>query len=296
MNNQKIFWVTSYPRSGNTWLRLILCGLFFTKDGNLENLNILKKIPKFDSLNNFKFVKEISIDDYNLIFQDKEYNEKTLIAYSKYWIEAQKKININEENFSFFKTHNARLTLSATQTPYTNELTTLGFIYIARDPRDVVLSYSQHINKNIDATIKLLKDDKVMGKYKNDNRMLEVLLSWKDHYQSWKNFNKVPSLFLKFEDLIDNIEMEINKIINFFDKNFQINISNKNEKIKNIIKSTNFVNLKKIENKNGFFEKSEFSNFFRNGKKKQWENILNQQQKNLIEESFRKQMIELKYI
>ena len=266
-NYKKIFWISSYPRSGNTWLRLILCGLFFTKDGNLENLDILKKIPKFDSLNNFKFIKEISINDYNLIFEDKEYNENTLIAYSKYWIEAQKKININEKDFIFFKTHNARLTLNVTQTPYTNELTTLGFIYISRDPRDVVLSYSKHINKDVNATIDLLNDDKIMGKYKTDNRILEILLSWKDHYRSWKNFTKVPSLFLKFEDFLDDIEMEINKITNFFYNNFHIDVINKNEKIKNIIKSTSFENLKKNERENGFFEKSEFSNFFRNGKK-----------------------------
>ena len=91
---KKIFWVSSYPKSGNTWLRLILCGLFFTKDGHLENLEILKNIPKFDSLNNFEFIKELSDKDYKLIFEDNEYNENTLITYSKYWIEAQKRINI----------------------------------------------------------------------------------------------------------------------------------------------------------------------------------------------------------
>ena len=52
---KKMFWVSSYPRSGNTWLRLILCGLFFTKDGNVENFDILKKIRKLDLLNNFEF-------------------------------------------------------------------------------------------------------------------------------------------------------------------------------------------------------------------------------------------------
>ena len=135
-----------------------------------------------------------------------------------------------------------------------------------------------------------------MGKYKTNNRMLEILLSWKDHYRSWKNFTKVPSLFLKFEDLLDDIEMEINKITNFFYKNFHIEIINKNEKIKNIIKSTNFDNLKNMENKNSFSEKSEFSNFFRIGKTKQWENELNQDQKNLIEQSFKNQMIELGYM
>ena len=76
INQKKIFWITSYPRSGNTWLRLILCGLFFTKDGNLENLDILKKIPKLDSLNNFKFIKEISIKDYNLIFEKVLFGKK----------------------------------------------------------------------------------------------------------------------------------------------------------------------------------------------------------------------------
>ena len=78
------------------------------------------------------------------------------------------------------------------------------------------------------------------------------------------------------------IEKEINKITDFFHTNFHVEISNKNEKIKNVIKSTNFDNLKNMENKNSFFEKSEFSDFFRSGKKKQWENKLNQNQINLI--------------
>ena len=75
-NYKKIFWVSSYPRSGNTWLRLILCGLFFTKDGNLVNLDILQNIPKLDSLNNFEFIKEISVNDYNLIFENILFEKK----------------------------------------------------------------------------------------------------------------------------------------------------------------------------------------------------------------------------
>jgi len=291
---KKIFWISSYPRSGNTWLRLILCGLFFTKDGNIDDLNILKKINKLDSLNNFKFIKEISINDYNLIFEDSEYNEGALAAYSKYWIEAQKKIKINEGTFAFFKTHNARIKLK--ENYYTNELTTLGFIYISRDPRDIVLSYSKHTNKDIDSTIDLLINDKIMGGKKTYNNMLEIILNWKDHYRSWKQFTVVPSLFLKYENLVNDIEMEINKIIDFFYENFHIEIRNKNEKIKNVIKSTNFYNLQSMENKNGFYEKSEFSKFFRRGKTKQWKNGLNQDQKKLIEQSFKKQMIELKYM
>ena len=111
--------------------------------------------------NYFEFIKEISIDDYNLIFEGTEYDWETLAVYTKYWIEAQKKIKINEGTFAFFKTHNARIKLKGNY--YTNELTTLGFIYISRDPRDIVLSYSKHTNKDIDSTIDLLINDKIMG-------------------------------------------------------------------------------------------------------------------------------------
>ena len=293
-NYKRIFWISSYPKSGNTWLRLILCGLFYTNDGIIDDFKILNNIPKFDLLNNFKFIKKISIDDYNLIFKNNYYDEKTLVTYSKYWIEAQKKIKHNKK-FIFYKTHNARVKLNATQIPYTNEITTLGFIYVSRDPRDIVLSYSKHTNKNIDEVIKLLNEDKIMGKIKSNNRMLEVILSWKDHYCSWKNFTSVPSLFLRYEDLINNFEDEINKILLFFYNNFNIKIENQNQKIKNIIKSTNFKNLKNIEDKKGFVEKSEFSNFFRVGKNKQWEKKLNTKQKKLIENYFKDQMNELNY-
>ena len=86
---KKIFWLSSYPRSGNTWLRLILCGLYFTNDGVIENFDILKKIPKFDALENFEFIKNISIKDYQIIFSKEDYNEESLLTYFQYYIEHQ---------------------------------------------------------------------------------------------------------------------------------------------------------------------------------------------------------------
>ena len=82
--NKKIFWISSYPKSGNTWLRLILCGLFFSKDGYLKNLKILNEIPKLDTFHNFEFIKKISIKDYNKIFKNIEYNEIATSTLSKY--------------------------------------------------------------------------------------------------------------------------------------------------------------------------------------------------------------------
>ena len=147
---KKCFWLSSYPKSGNTWLRLILCGLYFTDDGVIENFDILKKIPKFDILKNFEFIKDISTKDHEIIFSKEDYNEESLLTYFKYYIEAQKRVNINQGNFSFFKTHNARAKINNNY--YTNETTTAGFIYISRDPRDVVISYSNYLKQNYQIT------------------------------------------------------------------------------------------------------------------------------------------------
>ena len=53
-----------------------------------------------------------SLDDYNKIFNGTEYNKESVLTYSKYWIEAQKKINIEKGKFGLFKTHNARLKIN----------------------------------------------------------------------------------------------------------------------------------------------------------------------------------------
>ena len=293
INDKKMFWISSYPKSGNTWLRLILCGLFFTEDGNLNNFDLLKKIPGFDSLKNFSFVKEKSLKDYDIIFNGTEYNEESVLTYSKYWIEAQKRISIDKGKFGLFKTHNARVKINNNY--YTDSSITLGFIYISRDPRDIVISYSKHINKNMDETISFLLDGQIMKKEKIGNKMPEIILNWRDHYLSWKKFSEVPSLFLKYEDMLNNIELEIQKITNFFYKNYNIKITNESSKIKNIIKSTKFDNLKKKEFQYGFPEHSH-STFFRKGQQKQWSKILNQKQIEAIEEKFKNQLIELNYI
>ena len=63
-------------------MSIILCGLFFTEDGTLEDFNVLRNIPKFDSLSNFEFIKNLSIEDYEIsgiLEIDKYYNLKDLI-------------------------------------------------------------------------------------------------------------------------------------------------------------------------------------------------------------------------
>jgi len=290
---KKIFWVASYPKSGNTWIRAILSSLFFTKDGKF-NLNLLKNIPNFDNPDKYEFVRTSNIDDFNRLHE--------LAVISKYWIEAQKNVEVSG-NFSFFKTHSGNVTLNKLQ--YTNALNVLGFIYIVRDPRDVVVSYSKHFNKGIDETIKSITS-KICITWSGlpKNKPYPILLSsWDIHYKTWETLN-VPKLVIKYETLLKETRKTLNQIVNFFTKNYSFNFYNIDERINNILDTTSFKQLQKNEKEQGFNEapyyfhsnKSISEYFFRKGTDKQWQNELTTSQLKKIENSFGLTMKKLGYL
>jgi len=45
-----IFWIASYPKSGNTWLRALISAYYHTQDG-VFNQNILNSIGQFPEKN-----------------------------------------------------------------------------------------------------------------------------------------------------------------------------------------------------------------------------------------------------
>ena len=42
-----IFWIASYPKSGNTWIRSLLCSYYFSENGVFTGDSLLKNIGQF---------------------------------------------------------------------------------------------------------------------------------------------------------------------------------------------------------------------------------------------------------
>ena len=173
---------------------------------------------------------------------------------------------------------------------------------MVRDPRDVAVSWSKHINKNIDDTIKLMKNENGTVVY-NDLEYCEniditprILMSkWDVHVKSWEQLN-VPKMIIRYEDLIDNKKNKILEVVTFFEKNYGFTFNNIEEKINNIVITTNFKNMKRIEEKEGFDEATSHTNFFNVGKKNQWKDKLTLQQTKKIEKNFKKEMEYFNYL
>ena len=120
--------------------------------------------------------------------------------------------------------------------------------------------------------------------------------NWEDHFLSWAFVDwKVPFLVLKYEDLVYEKKETLKKIILFFEKNYNFSFKNIEQKISNIIKTTEFNVFKKHEENKGFAEASLKSRFFSVGQKDQWMKKLNINQIKIIENKFKKTMKSLKY-
>ena len=64
--NKHLFWIASYPKSGNTLLRAIISSLFFSENGHFD-FNMLNKIPVIEDVTNLEFIKNKNIKDFEKI-------------------------------------------------------------------------------------------------------------------------------------------------------------------------------------------------------------------------------------
>jgi len=293
--NKHIFWISSYPKSGNTLIRAILAGLFFSDDGKVS-FEDMRNIGLFETTRRLNFIKSINKEDF--------YNLGDLKTLSKYW----QKIQVNQElkiakGFGFLKTHSCLVSIK--NNLFTSKDITKGYIYVIRDPRDLCISWAKHSNYSIDQSIDFLCNSLSVLKWINKSKYsmmpknifpLQFISSWGEHVKSWTENNiDVPKLIIKYEELIVNKEMIIKKIIKFFNENYGIEIKNSDTRFNNILETTSFDYMKTFEDKNGFDEAMPWSNFFREGRKEQWIDILNKTQQSKIEENFGEYMNLLGY-
>ena len=258
-----IIWLSSYPKSGNTWLRSLLASYYFSKEGDF-NFNLLKYIDQFPSYDFFK--------NY-----DKTFINPTDTA--EFWIEEQKKINSNNK-VKFFKTHNALCKIN--NYSFTDSNNTLAAIYIIRDPRNIITSLANHYEIDADQAFEFMTTEQKAITQKKENSYVGfvALFSWIFHQESWTNNKLFPTLVIRYEDLQNETFLTLKKVIDFIEKQINSKNSFNRDKAKKSIQSCDFEKLKKLEINEGFNEspisKKDNSriNFFKLGKDNDYKKLL----------------------
>ena len=281
-----IFWIASYPKSGNTWLRTLLSAYYYSKDGIYKE-SLIKNIGQFPEKKHF---------------QGFDYLPKVVIDTSRYWIKAQERIN-HDKKLRFFKTHNVYGSIN--EHKFTDKTNSIGCIYIVRDPRNVITSLKNHYELSYPEALEwMINPKKYIYDYENSEEYsdFQFISSWENNYKAWKSQRDFPIKIVKYEDLMDKTYSVFLEIIEFIN-----HVTNTNEKInrlkiKNSVNSTSFSKLKANEKQFGFSEsvKSKKDNkqipFFFLGPENNWKKILDEDFKNKLNKVFEKNLKELSYI
>ena len=139
---------------------------------------------------------------------------------------------------------------------FTDLNNTLGSIYIVRDPRNVVTSLANFLDISITKATDHLIHSPHIGGIKSSNKIEDIMKTytgtWSGNFNSWKSFKSNGKyLLIKYEDLIANKEESLKKILKFIYKLKNINFEIDETKIKNVIESTSFENMKNLEKEKG---------------------------------------------
>ncbi len=271
MSDNKITWIASYPRSGNTWIRALITA--YANNGEVDINNIMQtsdKDPRY-----FDGIIKKPIEDWTLV-------DQALLKPA-----AMARMLEDADGNLLLKTHDCNIDISGVaQIPY--DQTRVG-IYIVRDPRDVVLSMRNHfVCKDNKEAVSKITDDKFMTRAPNKGVFMPQL-SWKIHIASWMRELPYPVYALRYEDMLEKPFEIFSEIIQFLNMDYDKDLVIKT------IDACSFDKLSKQEKEEGFRE-TVGQEFFHKGKAQRWKTELEPELRTVIENTFKAEMKSVGYL
>lgn len=272
------FWIASYPKSGNTWLRLFLESL--ASGGKPVDINALSRCPNVAARAAFDRILDMASADLTD-------DEITCARPRQYEIEARQ-----ASAPLLRKVHDAWQITPAAEPLFPVDLT-LGAVYIMRDPRDVAVSLAHHMNQTVDQSITLMNNPlSVMeiARWRMPSQLPQFLGSWSQHVESWLDA-PVKVLPVTYEAMLAEPTTTFGKIARF------LGFEATSGALEPAIKAVNFERLRASEEANGFVEKQpEADCFFRRGIAGGWRDSLSSAQIARIEADHGPMMRRLDYL
>jgi hypothetical protein len=250
-----IVWVASYPRSGNTWIRIFLHNLLGHDGASEVDLDQLDAFSTWDIA--ARWYAPFLTSPPNLVTKD---------AVAAFRPAAQQRIADSVDGLIFVKTHAALVRERGT--PTIDMTRTAGAVYLVRNPLDVCVSYAAHMGLGIEEAAEIL----ITPRFETSNgphSVYEFYGSWSQNVESWTRRPHHAVLTLRFEDLVDDPIGQFSRLAR------HLRIDAQEDEVRAAVEKSSFERLSSIEAAKGFRERPEYSSrFFRSGKIGSWRNVL----------------------
>lgn len=257
-----LFWLASYPKSGNTWARVLLAEYLSGRD---------QPIP-LDELGRYIFAdsrQDLYCDGLSL--DDPPMDPATTLGARSHLL--QRLSALAARQFLLVKTHTLNSVINGH--PMFEPRLARGAIYLVRHPLDVCASVMAHFAMSAERAVDFLRSGHA-ALQPSRGHAYQPLGPWEQHVLSWCRQPGV--LTLRYEDLLHDPEPPFRRMLQ------HLGVAIDSARLRRCLDAAAFETLQRQEQSTGFVEQARAGTpFFRSGRAGQGAERLNQaQQRRLL--------------
>lgn len=258
-----IDWLASYPKSGNTWMRMLLAN-YYREDDQPHDINapgatngIASSRPRFD--------ETLCLDSSLLtdaeVAELQPYVFETLVKFNPAPI--------------WMKVHDAQARRADGGWLFPPHVSGRA-VYLIRNPLDVAVSRAFHDgHAEMDKAVTMLCTPDMALAGGSKGQLRQVMGSWSQHVASWVDQDAIPVMVVRYEDMLADAAAELARVIAFARPHDTLDP----ERVALCVANAAFDKLQAAEAEKGFREVgARQERFFRSGKAGDWVNHLTAEQ------------------
>lgn len=274
----RIVWLASYPKSGNTWVRIMLDG--YRRDREAVALDDIGTDGIASARNRFDEVTGLASSDLD----DDECDLLRPRVYETMAAEL--------DDVAIVKVHDANHLTPAGE-PLFPAAVTRAAVYLVRNPLDVAVSYTfHHGGGDLARTVARMGDPDTVVAGGRAVQLRQRMGHWSDHVRGWRD-GHLPVRVVRYEDLVEDPARELDGIV----RHIGIEADDHEARVARSVERSRFDALQEAERAGGFRERTRRQErFFRSGRVGDWRDHLDAEQVDRVVADHGEVMAELGYL
>ena len=254
-------WLASYPKSGNTWTRLLLANFLADAEQAVRINRIGEALPGFHPSDRGWFDRATGLSSSDCTADEVE----PLLPAA---FRAHAAETAGERQFC--KVHDALHDTAAGEPLFPADVSA-GAVYVVRNPLDVAVSWAFHVGgEDFSGIVTRMNDRRYVTAGGCGHQLRQRLLDWSSHVESWRSA-PFPVLVVRYEDLLADTAGQLGRMTRFLG----LDGAADGRRLRRAAAAADFSRLQEQEARDGFDERYwHCRRFFRSGRSGDWRRYL----------------------
>ncbi|MEB3239842.1 MAG: sulfotransferase domain-containing protein [Cyanobacteriota bacterium] len=276
MSTPEPYWyLASYPKSGNTWCRLVISAL--REPSGVETEGAPPRSGEHRELwplatgaivsSRYWLDDQLGIDSSDLCWAELD-RLRGRVGHQH---------PLHGETSRYHKVHDAFTSPDSAGQPVVPVKGCAGAVVLIRHPADVAVSLSAFYAWDLERCVAFLLDERAAlcpATDRGGDQVRQFLGPWSDHVSSWVDQRRVPVLALRYEDLLEDPQGRFSQLARF------LGLPAEPRRIAAAVERTRFATLREREEREGGFPERPRTcgRFFRSGRRGEGRERLTEEQ------------------